>query len=170
MTEAIGGGGELIGDTRIDGGIVALVAADDIGAEQGRQEFIEGNRLYFSRNDLPRLLIELFVSQTWIFQRQFGGNSIMLPHPDGLHRRQCGVFVGANVAGQKETVISIGEQVPIAGCQQSSLKCSQTGGQFRIRTIDHRTIDERRNLIDLLPNAVFVYLVVGTVQVDYVIA
>ena len=167
VPQPVGGGGEFIGNAGIDVWIVTLVGRQRAVSQQGRQELVVGDRLQLADHQPASLLVDLLVGPEPMPGRQFVGQAIVLEHEKRVQRGQLDVFIGAGVAGQKHRFDRVpggivvrkasgveGEQVAVARLQTAALAGAQRTSARFVGTVDLRTVDERRDAVDLLSRVV----------------
>ncbi len=93
--------GKLVGDARVDVGVVARIGLERPVAEQGGDKLLVGDHLKFGDHDATRLLEDLLIGK---FRMGFGdtvGQTVVFAEEERLHGDQFHVLVHAKVAGEK---------------------------------------------------------------------
>jgi hypothetical protein len=85
---AVGRAGELDGKARIDGGVVAVVGRQRVGAEQVRQELGVGDARDLRPDDRAGRLVELVAVQLGMRRLQPVDLEVVLAHEQGLQGGQ----------------------------------------------------------------------------------
>ena len=81
-------------------------------------------------------------------------HSVVLANPERVHGGKRNVLIRTFIAGQLWLCDVVRKQSTIADAKLTSLVGAQNMGDARVRTVDHRAIENRSGLVDLLSRCV----------------
>ena len=180
MAEPERRGGKRVEDGRVDVGVVLggfghdeVVSPHEVDAQDAGQELAVDDVLHDGGDQPAGLLIEdfvvVFVPLRQVSLQQFG-DSVVFPHEDHVHHGQERVLVDPHVAGHevlgslRSKQVGVGANLQLlAGRQlirprvplQPAVDVRPQGGRvLLLAAVNDRAVDEGRDLVELLPDAV----------------